>query len=154
MIRRHVLVLAVALSSAVGSGCGGNDTDPSDPQASFTWTTGGRSYSATGTSMDGDGSFRSLNGITCNPFGGVTLTLLEPLAVGQVPASQIYSLQYFEPNTQWDSNSQKTVTLTAVTPRIIGTFQFTGTQLNNASNVITVQGQFNMDYQSRKVCPG
>ena len=29
-----------------------------------------------------------------------------------------------------------------------------GVQLNNASNVITVQGQFNMDYQSRKVCPG
>ena len=162
MVKRSNCLLAIALSTMFA--CSGNDTDPSDPQASFNWTANGRSQSASGTSMDGDATNRSLSGPICNPFGGVNISLREPLAVGVVPVSQVLSASYFEPNAQWDflgpfyGASQKgsgTVTLSAVTPRIVGTFQFTMVQLvPTAGGQITVQGSFNMDYTSRKVCPG
>ena len=162
MIKRPNFVLAIALSTMFA--CSGNDTDPSDPQAFFNFTANGRSQTASGTSMDGDATNRSLTGPICNPFGGVNIQLREPLAIGAVPANQLLAASYFEPNAQWDflgpsyGPSQKgsgTVTLSAVTPRIIGTFQFTMVQLYpTAGGQITVQGSFNMDYAPRKVCPG
>ena len=157
-MKMRLFVLAILLSAAMG--CGGSDTDPSDPRGVFNWTVNGQSFSASGTSMDGDATNRSLTGINCNPFGSLNIMLREPLAVGTVPASQLLSASYFTNNVQWDfggpsfgSKGSGSVTLTAVTPRIVGTFQFTMVQLSGTATQ-AVQGSFDMDYTARKVCGG
>jgi hypothetical protein len=155
----------VALTMVACGGDGGTEPTPIDPLSKATLVVDGQSFQPSPNGMSAlDRGFNTIDvGVKdCGAGASINLSLRSPLAVGTVAAAGIYQAAFFSESGgqfagQWEwvqGQGRGTLTLTSVSPRIVGTFEFdmpafAGT---GATGTRFVQGSFDVSFGNGTLC--
>jgi hypothetical protein len=142
----------------VMAGCKGNTT-PTDSLSHATIIVDGQSFqpSANGMSaLDRGSNVIDINLSDCRAGASVNLSLRGPLAVGTVANNNIFQAMFFNGSGQWDwknGQGRGTLVLTAVSPRIVGTYEFDMQPTSGAATGTKfVTGSFDVSFGNGTAC--
>jgi hypothetical protein len=111
------------------------------------------------SALDRGDNFMDIITKDCRANVSVVISLRGPLAPGPVPAASVLAASYFNGVQQWDAGSTggatRSVTLTSASPRITGTYAFSGMQplaATGATGTKSVSGSFDVSFGNGTVC--
>ena len=156
-------MLSCLVLVCVISGCKGGTTTPTDPNSKATITIDGQAFqpAAKGMSaLDRGGSNGVDIGLTnCGSsasYASINFSLRSPLAVGTVPAANIFQAMFFNGTGQWDwkaGQGRGTLVLTSVSPRVVGTFEFDlQPSAGGATGTKYINGSFDVSFGNGSAC--
>jgi hypothetical protein len=158
------VLVALVLALAGCGGDGGSEPTPIDPLSKATLVVDGQSFQPSPKGMSAlDHGSNNISVMVHDCAGTyISLSLRSPLAVGTVAAADIFQAALFKESGgqfagQWDwvrGQGRGTLTLTGVSPRIVGTFEFDMPPLagTGATGTKFVQGSFDVSFGNGTVC--